>query len=174
MWFKIPSNTTQEEFEELLRQNSGLKELDCSFCPLLTNVPNIEGLETLDCYNCPLLTNVPNIEGLKKLDCSCCPRLTNVPNIEGLEILYCSGCPLLTNVPNIEGLKKLNCRSCPLLTINNIGYLPSLIEVSTDFPNFKERQLYLHKLSLIRPNIQRKLGKYAGFTNDLMRMLETY
>ena len=154
MWFKIPSNTTQEEFEELLRQNSGLKELDCSSCPRLTNVPNIKGLKSLYCENCPLLTNVPNIEGLKSLYCSDCPRLTNVPNIDGLKILCCS--------------------SCPLLTINNIGYMPLLTNISTDFPDFKERQLYLHKLSLIRPNIQRKLGKYAGFTNDLMRMLETY
>ena len=116
MSLKIPNNATQEEFEELLRQNHNIREL------------------------------------------------------------YCYGCPLLTNLTNIEGLKKLYCRYCPLLTVDNIGYMPSLIDVRTDIPNFKERQEYLYKLRLIKPDISRKLGKKhaSGFTDDLMRMLETY
>jgi hypothetical protein len=137
-------------------------------------VPNIKGLKELYCFNCPLLTNVPNIKGLKELDCADCPLLTNVPNIEGLEVLHCYDCPLLMNVPCIKGLKELWCSDCPLLTINNIGYLPLSISVRTDFPDFKERQLYFHKLQLIKPDITRKLGVYGGFTDDMMRLLETY
>ena len=75
-----------------------------------------------------------------------------------------------------HNIKKLKCHSCPLLTINSIGYLPSLIDVRTDIPNFRERQEYLYKLRLIKPDISRKLGKKhaSGFTDDLMMMLQKY
>ena len=51
----------------------GLKELDCSDCPLITEIPNILGLEKLYCYRCPWLNYSKNpnynsnIRKLKKL-----------------------------------------------------------------------------------------------------------
>jgi hypothetical protein len=106
----------------------GLQSLNCSNCPLLTNIPMIEGLQSLNCSNCPLLTDIPMIEGLQYLYCSNCPLLTNIPMIEGLQYLYCSNCPLITNIPMIKGLQNLNCSNCPLLT--NIPMIKGLRQLN--------------------------------------------
>lgn len=84
----------------------GLKELDCTNCPLLTIIPNIKGLKRLKCSNCPLLTIISYIKGLRTLWCSNCPLLKTIPNIEGLEYLYCNNCTLITEIPNIGELNK--------------------------------------------------------------------
>jgi uncharacterized paraquat-inducible protein A len=106
----------------------GLKTLDCSDCPLLTNIPQINGLQTLSCYNCPLLTSVPRIDGLRKLYCFKCPLLTNIPLINSLQTLICRNCPLLTNIPHINGLQTLYCCQCHLLT--NIPQINGLRRLS--------------------------------------------
>jgi hypothetical protein len=86
----------------------GLKELYCSYCPLVTEIPNIKGLKVLDCYGCPLLTEIPNIKGLKELDCSDCPLLTKIPNIKELEYIDCFECPLLKKLPMFKSLECFN------------------------------------------------------------------
>ncbi len=96
-----------------------LKKLDCSECPLITNIPLIDrwsdGLQELNCSNCPLLTNIPLIKRLQVLECYNCPLITNIPLIDGLKILYCWECIILKQVPLIGELQILDCSYCPLL-----------------------------------------------------------
>jgi len=96
---------------------NGLQALICNDCPLLSSIPIINGLQTLSCRNCPLLTAIPLINGLQAIDCSECPLLTGIPFINGLQALCCSDCPSLISLPLINVLSFLFCHYCPLLYI---------------------------------------------------------
>ena len=109
----------------------GMEELNCSWCPKLTEIPHIKGLEVLDCNGCQNLTEIPNIEGLKVLYCCGCSKLTEIPNIKRLEELYCWGCPKLTKIPNIKGLKELECWGCPWISYKNNEYKENIQKLIT-------------------------------------------
>ncbi len=100
----------------LTRTVNDLMILECSYCPVLTHMPNIIGLQNLKCICCYELTHIPNIIGLKVLDCEECHLLSHIPNIIGLKILNCTSCHQLTEIPNIIGLQYLNCEDCQALT----------------------------------------------------------
>ncbi len=79
-----------------------LTYLYCSYCPLLTSIPDtLVNLTELFCYHCPLLTSIPSaLVNLTYLNCSHCPLLTSIPDtLVNLTRLDCSYCPLLTSVP---------------------------------------------------------------------------
>lgn len=80
---------------------SGLKDLRCFYCSLLTDIPAIQGLKLLHCNQCVSLKNIPFIETLEDLDISCCYLLTNIPRYENLNYFCCYGCRWI----NIEALE---------------------------------------------------------------------
>jgi hypothetical protein len=103
--------------------------------------------------------------------CGCCTSLTIIPQLDNLKGLCCDGCTSLTSIHQLDKLEVLYWDSCTNLCVKNIGYLPKL---KTDDTEFKNQNEYYYKLTLIRPNISRAFGKYKGFTDDFMRILETY
>jgi hypothetical protein len=112
---------------------------------------NLDGLRTLECSYCPLLTNIPQINGLQSLDCSSCPLLTEIPQINGLQTLYCYNCPLLTNIPLINGLQTLNCSGCRSLTGLNVTSVFQSLQTSgciwlSNDPDFNESMKKLIRL----------------------------
>jgi hypothetical protein len=88
-----------------------------------------------------------------------------------LTYLHCDGCTSLSSSPQLNKLVYLIWYGCTNLYVKNIGYLPKLKTCGSEFKNQNE---YYYKLTLIRPNISKAFGKYKGFTDDFMRMLETY
>jgi Leucine-rich repeat (LRR) protein len=187
----IPINSTQEEFELLLQKNPDVTELNCDYCTSLTSIPQLNNLTRLYCDGCISLTSIPQLDNLKQLYCHCCTSLTSIPQLDKLELLDCSYCTSLTSIPQLDKLELLDCDNCTSFTIipqldklevlywdsctnlcvKNIGYLPKLKTCGSEFKNQNE---YYYKLTLIRPNISRAFGKYKGFTDDFMRILETY
>jgi hypothetical protein len=89
-------------------QIDGLKELDCSLCPLLTQILHINGLQELGCRNCPLLTRIRLIHGLEVLDCRNCHSLTELEISDTVWYINAVGCVWLNSDSNFkESLKKL-------------------------------------------------------------------
>ena len=118
---------TSRQLEEYVKSYPNIKTLDCSRCPKIVNLPNLEGLKRLDCWDCPIVNLPTSLEGLKYLNCTGCPKLVNLPtSLEGLEELYCSYCPIV-NLPNLEGLKILDCSfCCKLVNLPNLKGLKEL------------------------------------------------
>jgi hypothetical protein len=79
--------TTLNEF--LKEKLKGIKELNCSFCSQIKEIPVITKLQKLLCSNCPLLREIPVITGLQKLWCDNCQQLREIPVITELQNLLC-------------------------------------------------------------------------------------
>jgi hypothetical protein len=187
----IPINSTQEEFELLLQKNPDVTELNCDYCTSLTSIPQLNKLTLLICNGCTSLTRIHRLDNLENLNCCYCTSLTSIPKLNKLKALNCYGCRSLINIPQLNNLTLLICNNCTSLTsipqldkliymcrdfctnlrVKNIGYLPKLLTHDTKFKNQNE---YYYKLMLIRPNISQAFGKYKGFIDDFMRILETY
>jgi hypothetical protein len=148
-----------------------LTVLDCSYCISLTSISRLDNLTHLICRCCTSLTSIHRLDNLVDLYCSNCTSLTSIPQLNNLTYLDCYRCISLTNIPQLDNLVELYWDSCTNLCVKNIGYLPKL---KTDDTELKNQNEYYYKLTLIRPNISKAFGKYKGFTDDFMRMLETY
>lgn len=172
----IPKNTHQLKFEYILKKNKNVKYLDCEDCTELTSIPNVEGLEALWCYGCTSLTSISNIETLKLLNCCGCTNLKSIPNIQGLKDLSCCDCTSLTSIPGIKGLERLSFNHSTNIKIRNIKYLPNLIDVNSDFYNFKQINLFYHKLDTLKSNIHKQFAAklIPGFTNDFFSIINSY
>jgi hypothetical protein len=83
-----------------------LTGLDCSYCPLLTSIPDtLINLINLYCHNCPLLTSIPsNFIKLIFLNCDSCSLLTSIPS--SVVYLICYKCPWIDSnkTKNIQKL----------------------------------------------------------------------
>ena len=90
--------------------------------------------------------------------------------LNDLRDLSCRYCTSLTHIHQLDHLEFIGCNGCTNLHHKNIGYLPNIKHQK----RFKEQNEYHHKLRLIKPDINRKLGVYGGFTDDVIRMLEKY
>ena len=87
-----------------------MKELNCSGCTNLKEIPNIVGLKDLNCSWCEI-TTIPDIPGLEYLECMNCKNIKEISNV-GLKNLNCSRCSLLTKIPEVQ---TLDCSNCPWL-----------------------------------------------------------
>jgi Leucine-rich repeat (LRR) protein len=127
-----------------------LKKLNCSYCPGITEIPNISGLKELYCSGCSGITEIPNIDGLKILDCFNCSGITEIPNISGLKKLNCFNCSHITEIPNISGLKELDCSNCsslifcPDIAINQVGL--EIVKKNLHNYRLKQSREFIHTI----------------------------
>ncbi len=107
-----------------LEDLSGLIEIDCRGCKIVTKIPNIVGLEYLYCSNTNI-EYIPVIETLRVLKCSN-TLIKKIPNIVGLERLYCSKTDI-EYIPDFENLIFLNCSNTLIKKIPDIFTLERLV-----------------------------------------------
>jgi hypothetical protein len=89
------------------------------------NIQNIIYLTKLECSECPLLTEIPQkLVNLTHLDYFRCPLLTKISGeLVNLTRLYCSWCPLLTKIPEeLVNVIELDCSECKWLRQNDDMY----------------------------------------------------
>ena len=122
--------------------------LNCSNCPLLTNIPNeLIQLTLLYCDNCPLLTHIPKeFNKLTGLRCSNCPLLTHIPNeFNKLAILICSDCHWLKqSYKNNEKLYEKQINNLLIIQrLFKLKYFQKNLSVQTDIIKYIFMGYYL-------------------------------
>jgi len=78
-----------EVLEEWLPEVLNTKELDCSGCTGLTELPALPNNEWLYCYKCTGVTKLPALPKNERLSCNGCIGLTELPALPKNEWLNC-------------------------------------------------------------------------------------
>ncbi|ESQ36975.1 hypothetical protein EUTSA_v100028561mg, partial [Eutrema salsugineum] len=122
-WMDLRSSVNLKVLPDLSTA-SNLKELDCSFCSSLEELPlsigNATNLETLNLSSCSTPVSIGNATKLEELELGNCSRLD----------LYLYNCSSLVKIPfsieNFFNLKKFNISGCSSLLPSSIGNAANL------------------------------------------------
>lgn len=129
-WMDLSSSVNLKVLPDL-STTTNLKELDCSFCSSLVELPlsigNAINLEILNLYDCSNLVELPssigNFVNIKKFNFRGCSSLVELPSsignatkLEELELGYCSRLvELPSSIVNATNLKELYLYNCSSL-----------------------------------------------------------
>jgi hypothetical protein len=90
-------------------------------CLVCTN--SYHGKKTVNCSRCPDIEIIPELEGVTTIMCSFCPKLKEIFPAPSLNVLICNNCDNLSVIHPSFFLTELTCKNCVSL---EDFYFPSL------------------------------------------------
>lgn len=169
-----------------LKDADRIREIYCRECPDLKIIPYIPDLcksriMSLDCSGCPNLENIDNLQhyDISILWCCRCPKIKKIPWLKNPDQIYCSNCVNLSEIETQPMFTYINFSNCRLLTDVNVQPLRyfsalkcpwiSCIAYRIKNPNFESRIEKLKKLQrwFIKFLLIKKLVYFIPYISEI-------